>query len=73
MAPKRDAPSKRQNTSRACSSRAQATFDQIKFFEAEQQDRYKELIGRNVVYERIFEINPQGKYRDLSEHWADRK
>ncbi|KAL5079176.1 hypothetical protein RYX36_007597, partial [Vicia faba] len=41
--------------------KAQETFDQTKFFGAEQQDRYEELIGRNIVYERIFEINPQGK------------
>ncbi|KAL5095922.1 hypothetical protein RYX36_000249, partial [Vicia faba] len=73
MAPKKDVASKKYKISRACSSGAQETFDQTKFFEAEQQDRYEELIGRNIVYERIFETNPQGKYKDLSELWTNHK
>lgn len=73
MAPKRDVTTKKQKTSGAGTSRWQESFDQTKFLEQEQHDKYQELIGRSIWYERIFEINPEGSYRSLNALWSTRK
>ncbi|KAL5054810.1 hypothetical protein RYX36_035492 [Vicia faba] len=73
MAPKRDVASKKQKTSGDGTSRGQQPFDQKIFLGPEQEERYQELIGRSILYERIFDINPEGTYRSLPEMWTNHK
>ena len=47
------------------------SFDNMRFKSRYHQDRYIELLKQSIWTERVFNLNPQGPYKDFAKHLND--